>query len=204
MSENKRQWQKWLATVRNVRRPKSRDSHASPSGRPNPITPNPIKPIAISPSSSHTETKRTETASTDPPVPHKSETHARLGVPESPPESERHAPDVYGDRKRTERRYEKAVQRLDESLKLKFRGANWQSFEVPKFNDIIQNDPLPQMREDIEKMLNAREESIQDRGFWSRNKKFMEEIFSAISPITKNLLTIAKEGSAVYCVIISS
>jgi hypothetical protein len=109
---------------------------------------------------------------------------------------------VSGDRKRTEKRYEKAIQQLEASLRLKFRGANWQPFEIPTFNDIIEKDPFPQIRMDVEKMLDTREESIKDRSFWSKSKNIMGNIFTSTSPIAKNLLTIAKEGSSVYIALI--
>src|SRR5438045_2389346 len=99
MSENKRQGQKWRATVRNVFRPKSRDSQGDPPVRPgDKSVANPITPSTVSSSSSHTaEIQRIELASSDSHVPRNSETLARLGVPENRPESEKQptqAPDV--------------------------------------------------------------------------------------------------------------
>jgi hypothetical protein len=167
--------QKRLAMLRNAFRPKSRDSPSGVKSQAKRIT---SSDVSSSTASSQTmETQRIE---------------------------HMNPPNVSGDRKRTEKRYEKAVQQLEASLRLKFRGANWQTFEVPRFNDIIEKDPFPQIRTDIEKMLDTREESIKDQSFWSKSKNIMGNIFTATSPIAKNLLTIAKEGSSVYMALIQT
>lgn len=101
------------------------------------------------------------------------------------------------DRRRTAKRYEDALQQLEESLKFKFRDINWQPIEIPKFNDFTDKDPFPQMRADVENLIDQRNESSNNRGFWSKCKHIMETIFTATSPFAKNLLQIAKEGSAV-------
>ena len=88
-------------------------------------------------------------------------------------------------------------------MNLKFRGPDWPTFEIPKFDNITDKENLLQMREDVEKFLNAREESIKDPNFWSKSKKKLRNIFTATSPIAKNLLQIAKQGSAVYSSIIT-
>src|SRR5216110_640486 len=73
--------------------------------------------------------------------------------------------DSFGDRERTEHRYKKAVKWLEESFKL--HGENWEPFVVPDFSNISENDSLPQLRQEIKKILDARSSSIKDRKFWS-------------------------------------
>ena len=103
--------------------------------------------------------------------------------------------DQFGDRERTEKRYKKAVQGLEESIK--HRQANWESLELPDFAKISENDLLPQLRQEIKKILDARESSIRYQSFWSKAKHIMERAFVSTSPFAKNLLFIAKEGSSV-------
>ena len=108
----------------------------------------------------------------------------------------------FGDRERTKSRYEKAAKDLEKSLKLCQR--DWQPFELPKFNDIVDSDALPDVQGAIENMLNAREHAMQNPDFWSKRKRTIKRIFSATSPFAKSFLQIAREGSSVLCSIILS
>ena len=104
--------------------------------------------------------------------------------------------DPFGDRERTEKWYNKAVKGLEEALKL--HRDNWEFFELPDFSDISEDDPLPQLRQEIKKILDVRESSIKDRSFWSKGKHAMERAFISMSPFAKNVLSIAKGGSSVF------
>ena len=101
----------------------------------------------------------------------------------------------FGDQERTKLRYEKAAKALAKSLKLCQR--DWPPFELPKFNDVVNDDVLPDVQEAIEKMLNAREQSMKNPDFWSKRKRTITRIFSATSPFAKSFLQIAKAGSSV-------
>ena len=187
----------------NIFRPKSRDRQSHPSS------------VKETKGASHilfpvtSANQETEPAGKDSHLPDKSKTPAVPGTPQSLPELGKQnlkpspAPSVSRDTKRTQKRYEKGAQQLEESLNLKFCGPNWKPFQVPKFAEIMRTDPLPQLRVEVEKLLNVREESINDRGFWSKSKNLVETIFTSTSPIVKNLLQIAKHGSAVYFPIMS-
>ena len=105
--------------------------------------------------------------------------------------------DPSGDRERTEGRYKEAVKELKKSVKLPRK--NWEAFEIPDFKDLGDlNDPIPQLREDIKKTLDARKDDFKDQSFWSMGKRVTERIFTAISPFAKNVLSVVKDGSNVF------
>ena len=105
--------------------------------------------------------------------------------------------DPSGDRERTERRYREAVEQFQKSVKLPRK--NWETFVIPDFKNLADvNDPIPQLREDIKKTLDARNNAFKNPNFWSKSKRITEEIFTAISPFVKNVLFVAKEGSSVF------
>ena len=105
-------------------------------------------------------------------------------------------PDDSRDRERTEKRYTDAVEELQKSIKLQRK--NWKPFAIPTFKSFANvTDPIPQLQKDIESTLNARADSFKDPGLWSTTKRVTEKIFTAITPLAKNVLVVAKEGSNV-------
>jgi hypothetical protein len=110
--------------------------------------------------------------------------------------------DSFGDRRRTEIRYKEAAKELTESLKL--RRTNWESFEVPKFTDISEDDLIPQLRRQINTIWVTRKDTFKDRNLWSKGKNIMERAFIAMSPFAKNFLRIAKQGQAVCRLLIAN
>ena len=114
----------------------------------------------------------------------------------SPPSTAAAGFGVSGDRELTEKRYKNAVEQLQRSIKLPRK--NWEAFAIPDFKDFADvTNPIPQLQGDIEKTINARAASIRDPGFWSTTKRVTERIFTAITPLAKNVLFVAKEGSNV-------
>jgi hypothetical protein len=108
-----------------------------------------------------------------------------------------HRLDDASDRERTEKRYRKAVEQLQKSIKLPRK--NWEAFAIPDFKDFADvTNPIPQLQDDIKKTLDARAESFKDPGLWSTTKRVTEKIFTAITPLAKNVLLVAKAGSNVY------
>ena len=105
--------------------------------------------------------------------------------------------DLSGDNERTEKRYREAVEELKKSVKLPRK--NWEAFDVPDFNNLTYvTNPILQLQEDIKKTLEARQASFQDKSFWAMRRRQAEKVFTAISPLTKNVLSVAKEGSNVF------
>lgn len=109
----------------------------------------------------------------------------------SPPTIKRN----YDDRERTRERYEAAATLLEESLK--HRQGHWGSFEFPELSGEPEKINDSQFRRKIELALESRRNSVKDRTGWSKGKDIVECIFTALSPLSKNFLTIAKEGQAV-------
>ena len=103
--------------------------------------------------------------------------------------------DLYGDRERTERRYKEAVEQLEKSLNIPT--GSWKTFEIPDFKDAADmTDPISQLRQEIKKTLDRR--TFKDPSFSSKSKHITERIFTALSPFAKNVLSVLKQGSAVF------
>ena len=108
-------------------------------------------------------------------------------------------PDAFGDRKATEERYKAASKRLEDALTI--RRANWKAFDIPTVSlDLCANDPIPQLREQLNLTLEARRNVVENRDFWAKGKNIVERTFTAISPFAKNFLVIARQGAAVLSV----
>ena len=104
--------------------------------------------------------------------------------------------DPFGDRKATEERYQTAAKQLEDALKI--RRANWKAFDIPTVSlDLSANDPIPQLREQINSTLEARRSLVENRDFWAKGKNIVERTFTAMSPFAKNFLVIAQHGAAV-------
>src|SRR5271170_5990027 len=89
--------------------------------------------------------------------------------------------DPYGDREATEKRYKTAVENLEAALKLPRK--NWKTFEIPDFKNVVNvNDPISGLREGIKKTLDARAEAITDKTLSAKSERWIEGIFTAISP----------------------
>ena len=95
------------------------------------------------------------------------------------------------DRERTKDRYNESVQQLQESLSLS--RVKWESIQLPEFEDISENnDPIPQLRAQVEKALDMRKLELAGKG-----RSIFERIFTVMSPVTKRILWTFKEGSSV-------
>lgn len=106
------------------------------------------------------------------------------------------ASDPFGDRQRTESRYKAAAKNLEHTLRV--RGSMWESFDLPILTlDLSKNDPIPQLRAQIQSTLEARKKMLKKNSFWEKGKSIVERTFTATSPFAKIFLTIAKEGQAV-------
>jgi hypothetical protein len=103
--------------------------------------------------------------------------------------------DPLGDRAQTEKRYQSASQELTDALQIP--RIKWGSFAVPTLDSLETNDPLPQLREYILKILEAREQKTKDKGLWSRCKSSVESAFTATSPFAKNFLIVANNAQSV-------
>jgi hypothetical protein len=100
------------------------------------------------------------------------------------------------DRKRTIERYVEASKFLEQTVK--GQTGRWKAFDFPelKGEPISPNDS--QFKERINIALESRKEAVGDETAWGKCKGVVQCVFNALAPVSKNLLIIAKEGSAVY------
>jgi hypothetical protein len=116
-------------------------------------------------------------------------------APSTSSQPQLHQNDPFGDRKRTEQRYNEAVKQLENALKL--GRSNWETFQIPDLTDIPDNDPIPQLRTELNKMLEVRKTSIKNQETWSKCKKAVSQMFTAMSPFAQNFLQVAKDAQQV-------
>jgi hypothetical protein len=96
------------------------------------------------------------------------------------------------DRERTHMRYQAAVLKLKEALEL--RPELWGILEPLGVVDIVENDDVSKLRVIIEKKL-AKDSNASP--IWTKGRKLFEQIFVVFSPLTRNILLVAKEAQSV-------
>ena len=101
----------------------------------------------------------------------------------------------YNDRQLALNRYRKAVDELKEAIKI--RKGPWDAFDFDEFNDEPEDFDDSQFKNKINAMLISRETSIKDRKGWSKFTYAVEYVFTALSPLAKNLLTATKGAQSV-------
>ena len=94
----------------------------------------------------------------------------------------------------TTRRYECAKDMLKAALKTARK--EWGSFEFPELHAIPEHN-VAMLQEEIEKTFNARKEAKDNPTKWSTCKGIVEDVYKAMSPFAKILLSVTKEGAAV-------
>jgi len=173
-----------------------------------PVSNPPATSLAVSSTGSVTYTPSAPATNFDPTTKSPSEIHVtgldtpgkdiqdpiKTDIPPSHTDVDRDAPPAYSlrpvddptrDRQRTTKRYNKAVNDFKETMKI--AKSHWKTIRIPDF-DIGKEDPTPLLRDEIMDTLETREKA---------KKSNVEKGFSAISPFLSNILTIAKESSAV-------
>ena len=94
----------------------------------------------------------------------------------------------FGDRERTEMRYNEAAKQLEKCLAI--RKSICESLTLFDFDEICQNNQVPYLRGKIDEMLQARKSL-------TKNRNVMERIFTAITPFSKRLLTVLIQSQPV-------
>jgi hypothetical protein len=106
---------------------------------------------------------------------------------------------IEGDRKRTLKRNEDALNALNGALKLGRPG--WATFDQmntsPQSATEDELDELHLLNESIESKLSLSSESAADSPLWNKGKKLLERLFISMSPFAKNFLFVAKELQSV-------
>jgi hypothetical protein len=99
------------------------------------------------------------------------------------------------DTRKTRNRYNDAVRFLREAIEV-HGGEQWKALPLPELEDKPEDWHDSQLREQIDEAMKA--VSIKDQGAWEKCRHIMQCIFTALSPLAKNFLTIASTGSNVY------
>jgi hypothetical protein len=107
--------------------------------------------------------------------------HSRLGQ------------DDFGDKERTESRYKKSVTKFEEAVRS--RQASEKSLEVPTF-ELSEGSTISTLQEEITKMLSTHPKMGKENDVLEKGKVLMEKLFTALSPLAKNLLIIANGATS--------
>jgi hypothetical protein len=97
------------------------------------------------------------------------------------------------DSAQTRKRYDAAAQKLKSCVKRRCK--NWAAFDI-NFESLPTQD-VATLQSEIEKVMEARAKSSQNKTAWSKSKAVMEQLFFALSPFATNLLNIGKLSSNV-------
>src|SRR5271169_4387056 len=106
----------------------------------------------------------------------------------------------YNDRQLAVNRYKKAVDELKEAIKI--RKGPGDPFDFEKFNDEPEDFDDSQFKNKVNAILISREASIKDRKGWSKFTYAVEYVFTALSPLAKNLLTATKGAQSVMPILV--
>jgi hypothetical protein len=101
----------------------------------------------------------------------------------------------YDDRQLALNRYTKAVDQLKEFIEI--RKGQWDAFDFEELNDESEGFDDSQFKNKINAVLISRETSIKDRKGWSKFTYTVEYVFTALSPLAKNLLMATKGAQSV-------
>jgi hypothetical protein len=116
--------------------------------------------------------------------------------PSTPPTSSQtnQADNDYNDRQQVEKRYKKAADQLRNAIKI--RKGSWAPFDLELSSEPEGLDES-QFKNAINAALLSRETSIKDKKGWSKLMNAVESVFTALSPITKNLLSASQGAQSV-------
>jgi hypothetical protein len=103
------------------------------------------------------------------------------------------------DRQRAESLYVEAAKLLSEAVK--GRGGQWGAFDFPELAGEPEGFDDSQFREKINTALEAQKNTIKDRTAWENCRRTVQRLFTASSPLAKNFLTIAQQGSSVIALL---
>lgn len=99
------------------------------------------------------------------------------------------------DSQSTLERYKTAVTKLKESLS--HRRKEWGSFEYPELDELSEQTEFSKFREQVGKVLAARNDSSINPTWWTKCKAVVESIFQAAVPVARHALLIGREAQVV-------
>ena len=93
------------------------------------------------------------------------------------------------DTARTQERYETAVKQLKDALKVLHE--DWKTFQFSEVEQLSEKEDAVKLQAEINKVLEARKSSLQNRTNWAKCKGVVELVFTTLSPFAKNILGVA-------------
>lgn len=99
------------------------------------------------------------------------------------------------DRQRTKVRYLAATKALETAVK--GHEKKWGSFQFPALEGELEDIDHSQFQQRVNETLEALQDPVKDRNSWQKCTHALECVFNTLSPLAKNVLTIAKEGQSV-------
>jgi hypothetical protein len=105
--------------------------------------------------------------------------------------------DDFGDRERTEARYKRSVKKFEEAVRS--RQASEKYLKVPAFES-SEGSSIATLQEQITEMLSTHcQKTCKENNVVAKGKALMEKMFTALSPLAKNLLKIANDATSGVC-----
>jgi hypothetical protein len=99
------------------------------------------------------------------------------------------------DTERTQERYEKATKQLKDALQV--RQNDWKIFEYSELDNLSEREDPAKLQTEINKVLEARKMSLQNKSNWDKCKGIVEFVFTTLSPFAKNVLSVATNMQSV-------
>jgi len=93
------------------------------------------------------------------------------------------------DTARTLERFKKAIERITKALEL--RRDSWETFELSEFHSLPlgAEQDIVNLQLQINKVLESRMNTSRNRTKWGKSKHILEQIFRALAPFMKNMLS---------------
>ena len=101
----------------------------------------------------------------------------------------------YGDRARTEERYFQAFTLLKQAIQ--GHQGSWGSFEFEELSGEPSRFDDPLFKTKINAALESRQKAIENKSLCTKSSEIIESIYTALSPLAKNLLQIAINAQSV-------
>jgi hypothetical protein len=102
--------------------------------------------------------------------------------------------DEVSDEKRTLNRYLESAKMLQDALSL---GGEWGSLDFPQLRGEPADFDDAEFKRRVDQVLNAQKSSVLDKNAWAKATQTMQSIFTALSPLAQNFLTIANQAASV-------
>jgi len=106
------------------------------------------------------------------------------------------SPSLDPDTINTAKRHNAAIKKLESSLT--DRRNEWRSFEFSGLHTWSEHGDSSNLRHEIEKVLDAKRQSIRNTTAVSKSKAVIEYVYQALSPFFKSFLTVARNVQSVY------